>query len=148
MMAVAAVWATVLGVGLDVGTSVAVASAFGADLEVRITGVRSAKGVLRVALYDDANDFPKDDVQARVVPARADVTIVRFNGIGPGVYAIAAYHDENDNNEFDSGFLGLPKEAYGFSNDARPFLSAPPFERAAFEVGTGGAMIEFELVYP
>jgi len=37
-------------------------------------------------------------------------------GIPPGTYAIACYHDENDNGKLDTNFLGIPKEGTGASN--------------------------------
>ena len=36
-------------------------------------------------------------------------------------YAVAIYHDQNSNNEFDT-FFAIPKEKYGFSNNAKVFL--------------------------
>ncbi|MFX6023619.1 DUF2141 domain-containing protein, partial [Acinetobacter baumannii] len=57
-----------------------------------------------------------------------------FPNLKPGRYAIVTTHDENGNGRMDF-ILGLPAEGYAFSNDIRPFLSAPGFERAAFAVG-------------
>ena len=45
-------------------------------------------------------------------------------------YAIAIYHDKNDNDEFDT-FFGLPAEKYGFSKNAKFFWSAK-FSEASF----------------
>ncbi len=41
-------------------------------------------------------------------------------------------HDENMNGRIDYNWLGIPREGYGFSNDARGTLGAPSFEQAAF----------------
>ena len=46
-------------------------------------------------------------------------------------YAIAIYHDKNSNDEFDT-FLSIPKEKFGFSNDAKVFLGPPSFSEASF----------------
>jgi uncharacterized protein (DUF2141 family) len=46
--------------------------------------------------------------------------------------AIQAYHDENGNRKLDTGLFGIPKEPYGFSNNARNLLGLPKFEDAAF----------------
>jgi uncharacterized protein (DUF2141 family) len=34
----------------------------------------------------------------------------------------------------DTNFLGIPKEQFGFSNDARGTLGPPDFESASFEL--------------
>ena len=35
----------------------------------------------------------------------------------------------------DKNVLGVPKERYGFSNNVRPILTAPRWEKAKFPVG-------------
>ena len=57
-----------------------------------------------------------------------------------GSYAIALYIDLNGNKKIDKNFLGIPKEQYGFSNNAMGTLSAPTFEQAQFIVA--GATVQ------
>lgn len=51
-----------------------------------------------------------------------------------GEYAIAAFLDLNKNEKMDKNFIGIPKEQYGFSNNAMGRMSAPSFEQAKFKV--------------
>ena len=51
-----------------------------------------------------------------------------------GKYAIAVYHDKNVNGELDSNLLGIPKEAYGFSNNARGRFGPASWKDAHFEI--------------
>ena len=37
------------------------------------------------------------------------------------------------NGKLDTNWLGIPKEGYGFSNDAKALLSAPSFSAASFQ---------------
>jgi uncharacterized protein (DUF2141 family) len=60
---------------------------------------------------------------------------VRFDDIPPGVYAVVAYHDVNDNGEFDT-FLGVPLEPYALSGNAADML-APGFDDASIEIVRG-----------
>lgn len=55
-----------------------------------------------------------------------------FLDIPPGSYAIAVIHDENMDGELETNFLGVPKEGYGFSNDAKGMIGAPSFSAASF----------------
>lgn len=55
-----------------------------------------------------------------------------FQDIPPGTYAIAVIHDENMNGKLDSSWLGIPKEGYGFSNNAKGVVGAPLFSAASF----------------
>ncbi len=70
-----------------------------------------------------------------------------FRGLAPGRYAVAVYHDENGNGEFDQGFFGIPLEGYAFSNGATAFFSAPGFDEAAVTVGEGVTEITIEMTY-
>ena len=66
-------------------------------------------------------------IKIRDAQARCD-----FLSIPPGTYALGVVHDENMNGKLDTKWLGIPKEGYGFSNDAKVFLSAPSFSAAGF----------------
>ena len=47
------------------------------------------------------------------------------------------YQDVNSNDKTDSNFLGIPTEPYGFSLNARPFLSKPSFNDTRFTLVAG-----------
>lgn len=57
--------------------------------------------------------------------------------LSPGKFAIKVFHDENDNRQLDVNWMGIPKEPYGFSNDAMGTFGPPSFQQAAFEVKPG-----------
>lgn len=118
-----------------------------ADLKVSIGGLRSTSGNVNIALFDTPATFAKSEgvVMERIVPATATEAV--FDNVPPGTYAIASFHDENASGEFDTNFLGLPLEGYCFSNGARPFLSAPPFEAAAFILPAEGMSIALQMIY-
>ena len=61
-----------------------------------------------------------------------------------GTYAIALFVDANENLKIDKNFLGIPKEQYGFSNNAMGTLSGPSFEQAKFQV-KGSAIQNIKL---
>ena len=119
--------------------------ALAADLEVRIKGVKSAEGDVRVALHrhlPDA-DFPGEEsvVAATLRPAKAGTVRFVFTDVGPGAYAVAAFHDADSDGELATNFLGMPTEGYGFSNGALGFLGPPSFNAAAFTVDAGQARL-------
>lgn len=121
--------------------------AWSADLVVEVVNLSSDDGDVHVALYNNPTMFPKSDgmlSERQVLPKERRVRLV-FHDLTPGTYAIAVYHDENGNHEFDQAIFGIPLEGYGFSNDVRVFFSAPSFEEAAFDVPDGGAAITIHL---
>ena len=103
-------------------------------LTVRIDHLRNARGRVAVALFASAKDFPdqRRALAGRLTPISDGRATVRFDGLRPGVYAVAVLHDENQNDEMDFNFLGMPLEGYGFSNDASALFGPPSFAAAAF----------------
>ena len=103
-----------------------------ASIEVRVQGVTSpAKGTVRVAICDKAT-FLKDCPHSASAPAQEGETVVTVNDVPPGSWAVLAFLDENDNGKLDRNVLGIPKENYAFSRDARGRFGPPSFEDAAF----------------
>lgn len=126
----------------------AAGSAAAADFTITVTGIRSANGQMRLALFNNPVDFPNGkSVVSRNVPARLGEVTVIIEGLTPGPYALALHHDENNNNKMDTGFLGIPQEGYGFSNDAPVFLGAPPFDAAMVALPEEGKAITARMVY-
>lgn len=110
-----------------------------ADLTIHVEGVLAAGGTLRLGLYDEAR-YPDDNskpIASADVPAIAGETLITLHGVPPGVYAIQTFQDINSNNKMDTSWIGLPLEPFGFSLDAKPFLSKPSFDAVKFTVADG-----------
>ncbi|WP_246844079.1 DUF2141 domain-containing protein [Hydrocoleum sp. CS-953] len=45
----------------------------------------------------------------------------------PGSYAVAAFHDFNDDGIFNLNGIGIPKEGFGFSKNPKIFTGPPKF---------------------
>ena len=119
-----------------------------ADLEITVEGVRNAKGTVRLVLHDKPEKFPRGKATAHLdLAARKGTVRGVLSGLAAGTYGLSLLHDENDNGRMDSNFIGLPKEGYGFSNDARATLGPPSFAAAAFTVGPGRTAITVHGVY-
>mgnify|MGYP002153191321 CR=1 FL=1 len=120
---------------------------FAADLTVEVLGLRSNEGHVHFGLYDNPETFPtKDGRLAGMHTAIMNNSAVAvFKGLKSGRYALAVFHDENANGEFDQGLFGLPLENYGFSNKAFVFFSSPAFENAVVSVPEKGLTITIRL---
>jgi uncharacterized protein (DUF2141 family) len=106
-------------------------------LHIEVTNLRSSKGFVLVSLYNNAKDFPQNAAKAvgkMKVAIEGGKAIAVFNDIAPGKYAAAILHDENQNLKMDFNVVGIPKEGYGFSNDAKGLFGPPAFGKAAFSV--------------
>ena len=64
----------------------------------------------------------------------------------PGYYAIAQYHDENSDHDFNRT-LFRPKEGFGFSNDAPTSVGLPSFASARVALPAGGTVVRMKMRY-
>ena len=111
-------------------------------MTVTVNNIKKA-GEIHVAVYDNAEAFEADrGEKGGAAPGITEGTIEMVEAgsvtyvyeLPPGTYAIGIFHDVNLNNKMDNNFFGIPKEQYGFSNNASAFLGPPAFEAAAFEL--------------
>jgi uncharacterized protein (DUF2141 family) len=119
-------------------------------LYVNVQGVRSDQGLIAVTLYaDDSSRFLMHHGSLYVgrVPAQAPSTRVCIYVPGPGVYALAVYHDADSDRKFDRTGIGLPAEGFGFSNDPPVFLGMPSFKRVRISVPRTDLSTSIKLRY-
>ena len=122
----------------------------GATLTVQVEGLKDDRGTVHASLHASEDGFPTRpekalrQVDVKIEGGRARVV---FEGIPPGGYAVAAYHDENGDGKLDTGFLGIPSEGLASSNDAKGFMGPPSFEKARVEVAPGENRIIVRMSY-
>ena len=117
-----------------------------ATLQVKVDGVASAKGTLRIAVCDQAS-FLKKCARGALVPAKAGSVTVDVPDLPSGAWAVMAYHDENGNRKLDRNAMGIPTEGFGFSNGATARSGPPAFAKTAVTVGATTAVAAISLQY-
>ena len=100
------------------------------SLEIKINNLESNKGPIYIRILDE-NENPVIVGTSTVINYSAEIS---FDSISPGKYAIQFFHDENENKKMDFNLIGIPKEKFGSSNDVKPILGPPKFEKMLFEI--------------
>ena len=113
------------------------------ELTINLSG-QTKEGVLSLAIYNNAEAFNysvKGEKRSEEGIFSGIETFIEIKeshefsiDLPEGIYAIALFVDANKNLKIDKNFLGIPKEQFGFSNNAMGKLSAPSFEQAKFRV--------------
>ena len=124
----------------------------GADataLTVVVKNIKNGSGEVRLAIWDKADGFtePEKAVIRLVLPAVPGELKFRFDDLQPGRYALATFHDENDNDKLDKTLLGYPEEGLAFSNGAWIKLGPPSFDDAAFVLGSEPRVVTVSMRY-
>lgn len=143
-----------------------------ADLEIEVRGIKARTGQVHAALFDNAEDFAidltfratvskdgevkvgvftKDNSMPRapagLAAALANAASVRLHmtDIAPGTYAIALYHDVNNDGKVDTNFDGKPLEPWGMSNNPKYTGRKLTFDDAKFELPAEGLRLVIDL---
>jgi len=120
----------------------------GGELRLTIERLPSEEGQVIVALFDASEHYRENEKPFRhaILPAAEGPALEHvFRGLPGGRYAVKLFHDANGNHDLDTNWIGLPKEAYGFSRNPEIRFGAPSFDRAAFEVADGTRSLRIEL---
>jgi uncharacterized protein (DUF2141 family) len=102
---------------------------FAETLTIRIENAEPGKGRLMVGVFNGESGFPEDYYVGQRIMATDRVMIVTFAGLPKGTYAVSVYQDSNGNEQLDKNILGIPKEKYGFSNNA----GRPDYKKCVFD---------------
>lgn len=99
-------------------------------LSIKISNLRSNNGQIHLFIFDK-NQNKLEEVNKKIENNECTITI---ENLSTGEYAFKYFHDENNNDKVDCNWMGIPKEGYGFSNNARGNFGPPPFEDWIFEM--------------
>ncbi|HEX8927179.1 MAG TPA: aldehyde dehydrogenase family protein, partial [Terriglobales bacterium] len=124
-----------------------------AHLLLQVKLPAGAHGRVAYLLFDSSNGFPQDKSKAMkngfsAPVGQGSVATVDVGDVPPGRYAASVYLDENDNGKLDSGFLGIPKEPVGASNNPRHRMGPPRFEDCTFTMNASTLALPIQLVRP
>jgi uncharacterized protein (DUF2141 family) len=117
-------------------------------LTVVISDFKNTDGYAMVALSNSKENYEQGVDEAfakrkgKIVNAVAKVV---FKDLPYGKYAIMLYHDQNSNGEMDTDVMGIPKEPYAFSNNARGMFGKPDWHKVAFKLGSAKKEINISL---
>ncbi|PZO05664.1 MAG: hypothetical protein DCF29_07600 [Alphaproteobacteria bacterium] len=109
------------------------------DLTLSLT-TEASGGKIAIAVYRDAESLRRNTgaVRTATVDRTGPVTTTTLTELEPGRYVVAVFHDTDGNGRLSTWPVGLPKEAYGFSRNARGRFGPPSFDSAAFDLPAAG----------
>jgi len=109
---------------------------YAGSINITVTNVKTSSGVIRIALYDKKESFPKEGKEYKTANVLTNLpeTKYTFYNISKGWYAIALYHDINNDGICNRNIINIPIEPFGFSKNVKVKLSAPKFDDCSFYV--------------
>lgn len=117
-------------------------------LEVEVSNLKSTEGYVYLQIFSNEDDFMKNPFKrTKVESIEGESVILKLEELPFGDYSISVMHDQNMNGEMDKGTFGIPKEGYGFSNNAKGMFGPPSYEDTEFTF-EGDVKMTIELIHP
>lgn len=116
------------------------------ELRVTVSNIYPIEGDLYIAIYDHRENYmePELAVINKVVAVEAGTQTIIFTDVPDGEYAITVFQDLDDNAKLNVSTFGIPREPYGFSNNARGMMGPPKFDKTKFSF-SGELEVEIAL---
>ena len=104
-------------------------------LQLAVTNVEVDAGMIWVGIYTGEEDFLNKE-KARLVGVRVTTTGVAHIDL-PDMeigreYALALFHDIDNDGEMNRNWIGLPSEPWAFSGEPKTRLRLPRFSEVSF----------------
>ena len=112
-------------------------------IKVSVTNALSDNGTISFALYREEG-FLQMPLDRKSSTIEEGLSTVIFENISGGNYSVVCFHDENSNGKMDFELNGMPKEAFGASNNVMNY-GPPQFEDSKFEVKNEDVTLEIKF---
>ena len=107
-------------------------------MRVAVTNIEAATGMIWVGIYTGEDDF--------LIKEKARLVGVKVSGVGTAYidlpdmeagkeYALAVFHDVDNDGDMNRNWLGLPSEPWAFSGEPKTRLRLPRFDEVSFRMG-------------
>lgn len=104
------------------------------DLRIQVSGIEAdLGGMILAGVYASEVGYlePGYQIANIAIPVDGETVSGIFTDLPSGRYVVAILHDLDGDKEMDKGFLGIPKEGYGFNAAEKGRMRPPKFQEAA-----------------
>ena len=116
------------------------------SLTVTVEDAEPNVGQIIVSLFRSENYMQTPTAQQMAqVDGDGRIAVV-FRNLTAGEYAVSVIYDEDMDGELDTGFMRIPTEQIGFSNNAKGRFGPASYEDAKFLVSSPNSAITIQLV--
>lgn len=112
------------------------------ELSLTITNIESVEGSIKIGVFNTSDNYLKEGAAFKnySIDVTENTETIIIKDLPKGEYAISMYHDKNSDDKCNKNFIGIPKEAFGFSNNIIPKFSAPSYEDCKFVLNKNKSM--------
>lgn len=111
-------------------------------LIIEIVGLKNNTGQVLLELSNEKGEKISGHIQS--IENKRSVIVIK--NLKSGKYSFKYFHDENKNQKLDTNFIGMPKEGFGFANNAKGSFGPPDFEKTIINL-KGDSNLKCTAIY-
>ena len=106
------------------------------QINILVDGFENLDGSLAIAIHNSKSQFDEEIESYRdtVVDILSEEMSIVIDSVTFGEYTVSIFHDENQDGQLNTGFLNIPTEGFGFSNNPTLGFSKPTFDECKFVI--------------
>ncbi|MGB7325746.1 MAG: DUF2141 domain-containing protein [Rubripirellula sp.] len=115
---------------------------------IDISGAANDTGVMRIALYENKESFniiEHSFLRSTAMISEGNARVAVPFELVPERFAVAIFHDENENGQLDRNRFDVPTERYGFSLNAKGTSAPPTYSNTVVERPKIGNSIQVSI---
>ncbi|PKO99835.1 MAG: hypothetical protein CVU13_04730 [Bacteroidetes bacterium HGW-Bacteroidetes-8] len=112
------------------------------SLRIEIEGLRSSNGQVILVLSSEKGE----KISGVFREIEESKSVIVLENLKPGNYSFKYFHDENKNQVLDLNRVGIPKEGFGYANNAKGTFGPPSFKKTIFAL-TGDKTLKCTPTY-
>jgi len=120
------------------------------NLKVVVNNLKSKTGQVGFFLFNSGDAFPTHTEKALLsgfVKTSGNSVEYTFTNLAYGTYAVYVFHDEDNDKNLKTNFIGMPKEGMGVSKNAKGHFGPPKYDDAKIEFNKQEQSIAISLIY-
>ena len=120
------------------------------DLIITVDGLKRHQGQICFSVFVRSKGFPSNkdsSLQAGCVKVTEASVKLNFKDLEAGNYAVAVFHDTNNDGALNRNLIGIPTEGFGFTNNPTIRTGPPKFNDSAVLVAGSSTNTRINLQY-
>lgn len=110
-------------------------------IKINVIGIEKIEGSIFMAILNEQ----EKELENRIIPITNTNFSFEINYTLGQKIAVKVFQDLNNDQKLNTNSIGFPKEPWGVSNNVKPFLGPPNFQKMLFTVSKNTKNITIKL---
>ena len=117
------------------------------SLIIEVENIEIPEGVIWIGIYDSKETYliKEKAIIEKIDVSKSGKSAIVIPQLPFGTYAVALFHDINNNGDLDRNLIGIPSEPYAFSKKTKLKWRLPKFDEIKFSFNSNNQHLNTNL---